>query len=96
MGHAQTARGDFRSGDRSAGATIGRSKLSSIRTLSAKSPVLMALAAILPAVSFPSIIGQKIAGPAHIGTDGVVAYASSHLDAVIEIKRILRAHLGTL
>ena len=94
---------------------IKEGKLSSIRTLSANSPALMALAAIPPAVPFHSIIGQKIAGPAHTGTDGVVAYASSHLegaesetiipfghetflhpDAVSEIERILRAHLGTL
>ena len=59
---------------------IKEGKLSSIRTLSANSPALMALAAIPPAVPFHSIIGQKIPGPVHMGTDGVVAYASSHLD----------------
>jgi triacylglycerol esterase/lipase EstA (alpha/beta hydrolase family) len=59
---------------------IKEGKLSSIRTLSANSPALMALAAIPPAVPFHSIIGQKIPGPVHTGTDGVVAYASSHLD----------------
>jgi hypothetical protein len=40
----------------------------------------MALAAIPPAVPFHSIIDQKIAGQYNAGTDGVVAYASSHLD----------------
>jgi triacylglycerol esterase/lipase EstA (alpha/beta hydrolase family) len=94
---------------------IKEGKLSSIRTLSANSPALMALATIPPAVPFHSIIGQKTPGPVDTGTDGVVTYASSHLDgaesetivpfgheaflhrdAVIEIKRILRAHLETL
>jgi triacylglycerol esterase/lipase EstA (alpha/beta hydrolase family) len=94
---------------------IKEGKLSSIRTLSSNSPALMALAAIPPSVPFHSIIGQKIPGPVHTGTDGVVTYASSHLDcaesetiipfgheaflhpdAVTEIKRILRLHLGTL
>jgi triacylglycerol esterase/lipase EstA (alpha/beta hydrolase family) len=55
-------------------------KLSSIRTLSANSPALMALAAIPPAVPFHSLIGQKNPGPVQTGTDGVVTYASSHLD----------------
>ena len=59
---------------------IKEGKLSSIRTLSANSPALMALAAIPPAVPFHSIIGQKIPGPVHTGTDGVVTYTSSHLD----------------
>ena len=58
---------------------IQEGKLSSIRTLSANSPALMALAAIPPAVPFHSIIGQKIPGPLHTGSDGVVSYASSHL-----------------
>jgi triacylglycerol esterase/lipase EstA (alpha/beta hydrolase family) len=59
---------------------VREGKLSSIRTLSANSPALMALAAIPPAVPFHTIIGQKNPGPAHSGNDGVVAYSSSHLD----------------
>ena len=59
---------------------IKEGKLSSIRTLSANGPALMALSAIPPAVPFHSIIGQKNPGPVHTGTDGVVTYASSHLD----------------
>ena len=59
---------------------IKEGKLSSIRTLSANSPALMALAAIPPAVPFHSIIGQRNPGPVDTGSDGVVAYASSHLD----------------
>jgi hypothetical protein len=58
---------------------IKEGKLSSIRTLSANSPALMALAGIPPAVPFHSLIGQKNPGPVHTGTDGVVTYASSHL-----------------
>ena len=37
-------------------------KLSSIRTLSANSPALMALSAIPPALPFHSIIGQEMSG----------------------------------
>ena len=59
---------------------IKEGKLSSIRTLSASSPALMALAAIPPAIPFHSIIGQKNPGPVERGSDGVVAYASSHLE----------------
>ncbi|RBP39639.1 triacylglycerol esterase/lipase EstA (alpha/beta hydrolase family) [Roseimicrobium gellanilyticum] len=89
-------------------------KISSIRTLSAKSPSLMALSTLPPRVPFHSIIGQKKDGPKETGSDGVVPYASSHLegaeselivkhghgsfrspDAVTEIKRILRLHVGT-
>jgi triacylglycerol esterase/lipase EstA (alpha/beta hydrolase family) len=59
---------------------VKEGKLSSIRTLSANSPALMALAAIPPAVPFHNIIGQINRGPAHSGSDGVVAYLSSHFD----------------
>ena len=64
-------------------------KLSSIRTLSANSPALMALAAIPPAVPFHNIIGQRNRGPVHAGNDGVVAYSSSHLDGA-ESEAIVR------
>ena len=59
---------------------VNEGKLSSIRTLSAHSPALMALAAIRPEVPFHSIIGQRKIGPVHAGNDGVVDYASSHLE----------------
>jgi pimeloyl-ACP methyl ester carboxylesterase len=59
---------------------IDEGKVSSIRTLSGRSPALMALAGIRPSVPFHSIIGQKHAGPVEKGTDGFVAYPSSHLD----------------
>ena len=59
---------------------VKEGKLSSIRTLSANTPALIALAAIPPAVPFHTIIGQKHPGPANAGNDGVVAYSSSHLE----------------
>jgi triacylglycerol esterase/lipase EstA (alpha/beta hydrolase family) len=68
---------------------VKQGKLSSIRTLSANSPALMALAAIPPAVPFHSIIGQRNAGPRHLGNDGVVAYSSSHLEGA-ESESIVR------
>jgi pimeloyl-ACP methyl ester carboxylesterase len=55
-------------------------KISSIRTLSGKSPALQALATLPPKVPFHSIIGQKKEGPKEQGSDGVVPYTSSHLD----------------
>lgn len=59
---------------------LDEGKVSSIRTLSGRSPALMALAGIRPSVPFHSIIGQKHEGPVEKGTDGFVAYASSHLE----------------
>ncbi len=59
---------------------VDEGKLSSIRTLSAHSPALMALAAIRPEVPFHSIIGQRKVGPVDAGNDGVVSYPSSHLE----------------
>jgi hypothetical protein len=54
-------------------------KFSSIRTLSARSPALMALAEIPPEVPFHNIIGQRRAGPVDEGNDGIVPYGSSHM-----------------
>ena len=64
-------------------------KLSAIHTLSANSPVLMALAETPPAIPFHSIIGQINVGPRQTGHDGVVAYSSSHLDGA-ESEAIVR------
>ena len=69
---------------------VKEGKLSSIRTLSANSPALMALAEIPPAVPFHNIIGQLNSGPAHLGNDGVVAYSSSHLSGA-ESELIVRS-----
>jgi pimeloyl-ACP methyl ester carboxylesterase len=49
----------------------------SVRTLSPRDPALLALARLPVAVPFHSIIGEKHNGSE---TDGVVRYASSHLD----------------
>jgi len=59
---------------------LEQKKLSSIRTLSGKSPALVALANIPPAVPFHSITGQQKAGPKLTGSDGIVPYSSSHLE----------------
>ncbi len=49
----------------------------SVHTLSPRDPTLLALARLPVAVPFHSIIGEKDNGRE---TDGVVRYASSHLD----------------
>jgi pimeloyl-ACP methyl ester carboxylesterase len=68
---------------------VREGRLSSIRTLSANSPALMALAEIPPAIPFHSIIGQRNPGPVYAGNDGVVAYTSSHLEGA-ESEAIVR------
>ncbi|MDB6135662.1 MAG: hypothetical protein JWM59_3905 [Verrucomicrobiales bacterium] len=50
---------------------IDEGKVSSIRTLSGRSPALMALSGIPPAAPFHSIIGQKHPGPVALGSDGL-------------------------
>ena len=70
-----------------------RNKLSSIRTLSARSPALRALSKIPPAAPFHSIIGQKKEGPVEKGHDGVVPYSSSHVDGA-ESELIVRSGHG--
>jgi pimeloyl-ACP methyl ester carboxylesterase len=50
----------------------------SVHTLSPHDPVLIALARLPIAVPYHSVIGQKHEGAA---SDGIVRYASSHLDA---------------
>ena len=57
-----------------------RTSFSSIRTLSPSNPSLLALSRLLPAVPFHNIIAQNRPGPRESGSDGVVAYTSSHLD----------------
>lgn len=92
---------------------VDAGKVSSIRTLSGRSPALVALAGIKPEVPFHNIMGQKKEGPVEEGSDGIVPYASSrmegaeselivrsghnafrHPEAVKEIKRILKMHVG--
>ncbi len=52
---------------------------SSIRTLSPRSPALLALARLPVKVPFHSIIGQRRPGPMEKSSDGVVPYTSAHL-----------------
>ena len=53
---------------------------SSVRTLSPRDPVVQAMADLPIEVSFHSIIGQHSPSPIETGSDGVVPYASAHLD----------------
>jgi triacylglycerol esterase/lipase EstA (alpha/beta hydrolase family) len=53
---------------------------SSVHTLSPRDPALHALVDLPIEVPFHSIIGQNHAGAAETSSDGVVPYASSHLD----------------
>jgi triacylglycerol esterase/lipase EstA (alpha/beta hydrolase family) len=53
---------------------------SAIHTLSPRDPVLQTLAELPIEVPFHSIIGQRRPGPVETSSDGVVKYASSHLD----------------
>ena len=53
---------------------------SSVHTLSPRDPALQALVDLPIEVPFHSIIGQKNSGAVETGSDGVVSYASSHLD----------------
>lgn len=53
---------------------------SSVHTLSPRDPALYALADLPIEVPFHSIIGQTHAGAVETSSDGVVPYASSHLD----------------
>jgi pimeloyl-ACP methyl ester carboxylesterase len=53
---------------------------SSVHTLSPRDPALRALVDLPIEVPFHSIIGEKHAGTVETSSDGVVPYASSHLD----------------
>ena len=53
---------------------------SSVRTLSPRDPVLQAMADLPIDVPFHSIIGQHNPSPIETSSDGVVPYASAHLD----------------
>lgn len=55
-------------------------RYSAVRTLSAKSTALIALAGLPIPIPFHSIIGQQRPGPKERGSDGVVPYESSHLE----------------
>ena len=53
---------------------------SAVHTLSPRDPALHALVDLPIEVPYHSIIGQKNGGAVETGSDGVVPYASSHLD----------------
>lgn len=55
-------------------------RFSAVRTLSPKSPALIALSKLPIRTPYHSVIGQQRPGPAATGSDGVVPYWSSHLD----------------
>lgn len=54
---------------------------SAVRTLSPRDPVLRKLATLPIEVPFHSILCQRRSGPRETGSDGVVTYASGHLDS---------------
>ena len=54
-------------------------RFSAVRTLSPKSPALIALSELSIEVPYHSVIGQQHPGPKERGSDGVVPYWSSHL-----------------
>ncbi len=55
-------------------------KFSAVRTLSPRSPALIALSKLPIEVPYHSVIGQHRPGPKERGSDGVVPYWSSHLE----------------
>lgn len=54
--------------------------ITSVRTLSPQDPGLLALARLPIQVPFHSIMGQRHPGPKEAASDGVVTYASAHVD----------------
>ncbi|EHJ49151.1 hypothetical protein DFW101_3151 [Solidesulfovibrio carbinoliphilus subsp. oakridgensis] len=63
-----------------------------VDSLSPNSPILRVLASLPLAVPFHSIIGNEKAADTPGGTDGVVAYASSHLDGAVSEKIVRSGH----
>ena len=57
-----------------------RGRFSAVRTLSPRSPALIAVSKLPIEVPYHSVIGQHYSGPKDRGSDGVVPYWSSHLD----------------
>lgn len=67
-------------------------RFSAVRTLSPRSPALVAVSKLPIEVPFHSIIGQKKAGRIEDGSDGVVPYWSSHLDGARSEKIVRSGH----
>src|SRR4029077_2342733 len=72
-----------------------RKSVSGVSTLSPRNPSLLALSQLAPGVPFHSIIGQHRPGPRESGTDGVVAYTSSHLDGA-QSELVVRSGHGVI
>jgi len=72
-----------------------RKSVSGVSTLSPRNPSLLALSQLAAGVPFHSIIGQHRPGPRESGSDGVVAYTSSHLDGA-ESELVVRSGHGVL
>lgn len=70
----------------------GGGRFSSIRTLSPKSPALVALSRRPIHAPFHSIIGQRRSGPKQEGSDGVVPYWCSHLPGARSEKIVRSGH----
>ena len=61
-------------------AAFYKGRFSAVRTLSPKSPALIAVSKLPIEVPYHSVMGQRRPGPKDRGTDGVVPYWSSHLE----------------
>jgi pimeloyl-ACP methyl ester carboxylesterase len=76
-------------------AVFYRGRFSAVRTLSAKSPALIAVSELPIEVPYHSVIGQLHPGPKERGSDGVVPYWSSHL-AGAQSELIVRSGHGVI
>ncbi|HSZ76253.1 MAG TPA: hypothetical protein VK775_02585 [Chthoniobacterales bacterium] len=72
-----------------------RGRFSAVRTLSPRSPALIAVSKLPIEVPYHSVIGQHYSGPKERGSDGVVPYWSSHLDGS-QSELILRSGHGAI
>ncbi len=78
-------------------ASAGGRKLNSVRALSPNNPVLLALARlpVAPGIPFHTITGDRGRGDGPAASDGVVTYASSHLDGAASEKVVPSGHFMT-
>ncbi|MBV8814998.1 MAG: hypothetical protein JO271_10955, partial [Verrucomicrobia bacterium] len=76
-------------------AAFYRGRFSAVRTLSPRSPALIAVSKLPIEVPYHSVIGQRYRGPKERGSDGVVPYWSSHLDGA-ESELIVRSGHGVI
>ena len=69
-----------------------RGRFSAVRTLSPRSPALIAVSGLPIHVPFHSVIGQKRRGSVEESSDGVVPYWSSHLEGANSEKIVRSGH----